>query len=367
MGLSLTMFKNKNHLLLGLTIIISSCGLHSVNYEPEVEESLTRNDIYSQSLSTDEKQQKIDFKEYFNKQWWIDFSDEKLNHLISEGLDKNFTVQEGLRRIRQASYMRSATGADRLPQLNARGTFQDVDGGFGIQGPYTEGAITLSWELDLFNRIGYQRTSLVYLEKAAEEDFTALRLSLSSEIALTYFRIIELNNRLSLLDQQIKVGNDYLNVIKLRFKEGYSSRVDVLQQESQLLNLKSQIPRAREELRSQQNQLDILVGQTPDGNERDVAKTLVNYNFDYSIGVPSDLILSRPDLRASQARVVSFDSSIGAAFADRFPRFSITGNLINRDVPVYGGVIQNFTGGVVLPLIDFGKIGTAPWDKNKSS
>lgn len=340
-------------------LFLNSCGMHSINYEPKVDEKLLEENNYSLSLSDSSSKERatklMDFKSYSKDVWWQSFSDERLDQFISDGLKSNYDLKAALARITKARYLRSASGAQRLPTLNARGNYQEVDGGFGIQGPFTEAALTLSWELDIFNRLGYQRTQLLFAEKATEEDYEALRLTLSSEIALTYFRIIEINNRLKLLDKQIKIGNEYLNVIRLRFKEGYSSKVDVLQQESQLLNLKSQIPRANEELRVQQNKLDILLGETPDGKERFVPKKLMNYSFDYSVGVPSELLLSRPDLRAASARVVSQDAAIGSAFADRFPSFSITGNLINRDVPVYGGVIKNFTGGVLLPIIDFGR------------
>jgi len=330
-----------------LILISSSCSVHKINENPQPKlESIP--DKFSVQTKENENNQP-------NKTWWSIFKDEKLNALIKKGLENNLTIPQALARIKQAMWNRKAISATRLPSLNAGAQINHIDGGFGAQGEFTDLQGSLSWEIDFFNRIGSEVDSLSYLERASYEDFEFIKLSLSAEIASTYFQIVEATSRLELLKRQVSTNQKYLDLLESRFQQGVSAKVDVLQQKGQLLNTQGLIPQTKADLRILHNHLDILLGEIPDGVNRDVSQTFKQIDFHTIVGVPSDLLLNRPDLRSSRDQLISFDAEIALAFADRFPRLTLTGTALQRNGSQYSGFIQSLTGGLLLPIIDWGR------------
>jgi NodT family efflux transporter outer membrane factor (OMF) lipoprotein len=288
--------------------------------------------------------------------WWLAFGDDKLDALIRRALENNFEVMQALARLDQAEALTRQAKAARLPALNLGADVEKewLDGDEQASTSRYGGA--LSWEIDAFNRLGAAALARQSEQQARREDVETVKLSLSAAVAETYFDAVENRNQLMLLEQQIDVDMDLLELTRLRFDAGLTASVDVLQQSSQLAETESLVPPFEAALRVSENRLDVLSGQAPDAESRvtddDRFVELKNLPF---VGVPSDLLLNRPDLRSIQNELIAADAQIGRAIAERLPRIMLDGTLLYEDGPDFSGPSALIMGSLVQPLLDWGR------------
>ena len=216
--------------------------------------------------------------------------------------------------------------------------------------------IALTWELDLWGRL----KSVVRAERAElaalREDYRALRLFLSAQVAEAYYQAVEQRMQYALLMDQRDLAETFLELLELRFLQGSATGVDLLQQRGQLAEIDAEVPVVQSELGFLENRLDVLVGMPPDGLDRtdDAALALPESARLPELGIPLDLLRNRPDLQALQYRVVASDYDVAAAIAERLPRVTLDGSLVYTD----GTNIPRLTGAGSLalfqPLLDWG-------------
>lgn len=287
--------------------------------------------------------------------WWTAFGDAKLDDLIQRSLDGNLDVLGAIARLDQATALTRQAEALRLPLLDieALGEKEWIEG--DPQKRNIRAGAALSWEIDVFNRIGFAALARQSEQMARAEDVEAVRLSLSAEVAGAYYDAISQRRQLVLLQRQIDVDRNLLELTELRFSGGLSASVDVLQQSSQLAETESLVPPTEAALRLSENRLDVLIGEAPDARNRvddeDAFANIADLPF---LGVPSDLLLNRPDLRALQKELVAADADIGRAIAERLPKITLEGAYYYEDGPVFTGPAAFLLGSLVQPLLDWG-------------
>ena len=287
--------------------------------------------------------------------WWITFTDPKLNDLIDKALTHNLTLQQAVARLDQARSLTRRAGSLRLPQVRivADRVTEWRDG--DQEDPVTRVGGAMRWEVDVFNRLGAAAMARQNEEAAFASAVDTVRLGLSAAVAEAYFDAVEQRLQLALLKRQVEVDRDLLELTELRFQSGLTASVDVLQQSSQLAETESLVPPAQAALRVAENRLDVLIGQAPDalnrvtGEDRFGAVTSLPF-----MGVPSDLLLNRPDLRALRSDLVAADAQIAQAIADRLPRLVLDGSLAYEDGPTLTGAAGTLLGTLVQPLLDWG-------------
>ncbi|MCA9414810.1 MAG: TolC family protein, partial [Candidatus Omnitrophica bacterium] len=119
---------------------------------------------------------------------------------------------------------------------------------------------------------------------------------------------------------------EILRRIELRFGQGQEevNIVDVLQQRSQVASVQAQFPLPKANAKVLSNRLSVLLGQPPTSATYETGANFPSFSEEFQAGVPSDLLMQRPDLRASANRLVSIDYAIGEAIADQYPRFVLS-------------------------------------------
>lgn len=289
--------------------------------------------------------------------WWRSFADPHLDRLVNAGLGGNFTLRQGMARIKQAGALKAQAGSLLFPaldgSLSSSSTWTD-DGGHDKRNTLD---LILSWEIDAWNRLSSA-------EKAAALDFEASRsglqetaLLLSSQIAQTYFELIEQRLQLALLERQITASKAFLELILLRFANGAASIVDIYQQRQQLSAIHTQIPVAESRLRTLGNRLQVLVGTVPAGDAViSVAADLPALPKLPALGIPADLLLNRPDLRRVRQELVAADYRVAEAVADRLPRLRLAGRGgFDAMDPGSDDLFLSLLGEAVAPILDWGK------------
>lgn len=220
---------------------------------------------------------------------------------------------------------------------------------------FTSG-LSLSWEADLWGRLRAAARAQAEEYAAAIQDYDALRLMLTSQVAEAYYFAVEQRLQYQLLLEQHESAETLLELIELRFLQGAASAVDVLQQKGQLAEIEAEIPIVHSQLRIFENRLDVLLGVAPDGADRtsEVASVLPGETSLPAVGVPVGLLQSRPDLRALNRRVVAADYRIASAIAERLPRLTLTGSLEYGDTSLASTLTATGAAGLFQPLLDWG-------------
>ncbi len=327
-----------------LGIFLASCQPHDIDYFPvPIEEGAGEYSISSLGSRSE------------SQVWWAAFGDSKMDILIREAVTNNYDVMQAIARLNQAASLTRQSKATRLPQLNLEANSrQEWSEGEDRERLNRIGG-ALEWEIDVFNRLGSAAIARQSEEAARLEDIEAVRLSLSAEVAEAYFDAVEQRKQLELLQNQIDTDRKLLELTKLRFESGLTSSVDVWQQNSQLAEIESLVPPTEVILRVAENRLDVLIGQAPDGLDRVTEEdNFATIGELPSLGVPSDLLLHRPDLRALRNELVAADAQIGQAISERLPRVMLDGAFFYEDGLELSGPVGFILGSLVQPLIDWG-------------
>lgn len=319
---------------------------------------------------------------------WQDFvQDAALRELIGLALQGNRDLRGVALAIEQARAQYQIRRADQLPGVSAalNGQRSVPNPGADSDGPkvnslYTVGVGVAGWELDFFGRVAALKDAALANYLATEEAARAAQISLVASVAGTWLQLKTDTELLALAERTLATREQSLALVRLRFEQGASSALDLRQAES--LIAVAQGARAQQQgLRAQDvNLLALLVGapiperllpplQAPalrqaagaaPGAMAAPVPALPGF-APIPTGLPSDLLLHRPDIRAAEQQLIAANANIGAARANFFPRITLTASL-GRVSTALDGLLGNggsgawsFGPGLMLPLFDGGR------------
>jgi multidrug efflux system outer membrane protein len=296
-----------------------------------------------------------------NIEWQRFFTDARLQQLIGMALANNRDLRVSVLNIEQARAAFQIQRSARFPALNAGLTANRAStaGDAPLTSVYQAGLSVTAFELDLFGRVRNLSDSALAQYLATEEARKAAQISLVATVANTYLAQLADEEQLALTQQTLKTREESLRLTKLRFENGVVSKLD-LQQAVSLVEGARAVLAQQQRLRAQDiNALTLLVGQ-PIPDNLPAGATLATTNLpDLPAGMPSDLLISRPDIRAAEQQLVAANADIGAARANYFPRISLTGSAGSASQELSGlfksgSFGWTFAPSAILPLFDFG-------------
>jgi len=292
--------------------------------------------------------------------WWTSFGDPALNRQIAYSLSENLTLASALQRLRAAAALARREESDLLPDLNgvssAEGTFRSFgpdDGLFSL-------GLETSYQVDLWGQIESRVEAEWLRASATREDYHAIALTLSAEIAGTWFSLIEAHAQLELLAEQLETNLLGLKLQETRFKGG-DERVgsaDVLRQRQLVESTREQMVIARARVDVLEHRLAVLEGRPPQNARYDVGSALPPLPPLPSTGLPSELIHRRPDVRRDYLALVAADRDLSAAITDRYPRLDLGGSLTTlatRSTNLFQDWIFVIAGQIFAPIFDGGQ------------
>jgi NodT family efflux transporter outer membrane factor (OMF) lipoprotein len=307
--------------------------------------------------------------------WWRRFEDPALEALIERSLADNLELRGAYARLAQADAVVEQATAGMWPQLELQ--FQATrrrlnPAAFGSPAPASEqtlfqGSLAAGYELDLWGRVRASMAAGTLEHEASRDDLEAVAMSLSAQVADTWFQLSEARSQLELLREQQKVNETFLELVQARFDQGMASALDVLQQRQAVIGARRRAQPVEVQLALLEQQLSVLTGRLPTAT---VARPgpLPAAPPVPELGVPAELLSRRPDVRAAQRRVEAQDYRVAAAIADRFPSLRLTASMGFQatDLGAFlDGFVWNLVGGLVAPLIDGGRR-AAEVDRNRA-
>ena len=186
-----------------------------------------------------------------------------------------------------------------------------------------------SWELDVWGQVrrGVQSATANLVAKIA--DYDDILITVTGDVATAYVTIRELQQEVALAQKNVAAQSESLRIATLRFKNGVTTELDVDEATALLNNTKAEVPDLQADLAKAKNALAVLVGVPPGQIDGLLNRpgAIPNPPAEIGIGIPSDLLRRRPDIRAAEMRAAAQSAQIGVAKADLYPQFGISGTI----------------------------------------
>ncbi|WP_240928113.1 TolC family protein [Thalassoroseus pseudoceratinae] len=292
--------------------------------------------------------------------WWTSFGNEDLDRQIDYSLNENLTLVSAFQRLRQAEAVTRREASDLFPDLNGVSTAEQGFSSFDTDdGLFTLG-LDASYQVDLWGQIESRVDAERLRASATAEDYQAIALTLSAEIARAWFSLIEAYAQLELLEEQLETNALGLKLQETRFRGG-DDRVgsaDVLRQQQLVESTREQMVIARSRVDVLEHQLAVLQGRPPQDATYDVGSTLPNLQPLPLTGLPSELIHRRPDVRRDYLAMLAADRDLASAITDRYPRLDLGGSLTTlatRSTNLFQDWIFIIGGQLFAPIFDGGQ------------
>ena len=295
-------------------------------------------------------------------EWRRFFTDARLQQLITLALANNRDLRIAVLNIEQARAQYDIRSADQWPTVNAglSGSRLPTSSG-GISSTYSAGVLVTAYELDLFGRVRSLGDAALAQYLASEEARKATQISLVATVATSYLALQGDEELLRVTRETLLTRETSLRLIKLRFDKGASSLIDLRQAESLLESARVALAQTTRQRALDENALVLLLGQPlpatlPDGVPITTAATLP----ELASGLPSDLLVRRPDIRQAEQQLIAANANIGAARAAFFPRITLTGSLGSASNEL-SGLFKAGSGGwsfapqLLQPVFDAGR------------
>lgn len=260
-------------------------------------------------------------------EWQNFFADPQLKNLIAQALEHNRDLRIAVLNIQQARALYQVREADLFPSINAAISAQrePSTSGKGQSNTYLLGLAVTSYEFDFFGRIRSLSQSALAQYLATAEARKNVQIGLVAAVANNYLALLADNEQLKLTEQTLKTREEQFKLTKLKFDQGVISELDIRQTESLLESARATSAELQRQRARDYNALTLLVGQPL---QADVAQGASLNNMQLSApipaGLPSDLLVYRPDIRAAEQQLIAANANIGAARAAFFPNISLT-------------------------------------------
>jgi len=349
---------NRTILIAGMTVYLTGCaGWRSIG-TPETLE-LPPEYIYADSTGV-----------YLDDPWWTTIDDPGLSAILEEAFAENLSLQLAFTRLEQSRQLLKSANSTWFPMAGASGTWSEADyldknsanQQFSmslLQQAFSAG-MTAAYEIDLWGRLKASREASAADYRATKYDLNAMALSLSANVARTYYTIVELKLQLDLMVKTIDSYAANKRMIEGRYGRGLVSSLDVYQAESILKGALAQKTVVETRLALTENQLAVILGKYP-GTEISVKEMEIPSGYEVpQPGIPSELLQRRPDIMAAYQRLVAADRRAAEAVANRFPSFSLTGTISGGGDDLSAALdpdnmIWSAIGNVALPIFEGGR------------
>lgn len=299
-----------------MTLLLAGCAVGPDYRQPDL-------DVGVQYRAAQGWTQAGDATAVLPQDWWRRYGDPLLDDMMQRLQRDNLTIQQAEARYRQAVAGLNVTQAGMLPGLSVNGAGTRSGSGATAAGTQYSLSGTVSWEADVWGRIRRSVEAGDAGVQASAADVAASRLSMQSTLAQTYFRLRALDVERSLYARTLAAYERSLQMTENRFQAGVAAPSDVATSRAQLENARVQDMALARQRAVYEHALAVLLGQAPSAFGLAQNDGLVQVPV-VPVGLPSELLLRRPDVVAAERRVAQANAGIGVAQAAWFPSLTLS-------------------------------------------
>lgn len=339
-------------LVIAVALTLSACGTTSPMLKPAVTAPVSWGENAPQNGTV------------VSADWWSTFGSAELQGLVQQALAGSPDLAIATERVRQAEAQVRIAGSSLFPSLDlgygtsARRT-NDSRGSSSTEA--SSASLSVSYELDLWGRNRSGVRSAESSLAATTFDRDTARLTLIAGVATGYFQVLSLRSRLGVARENLSIAERVLELVSARARNGAASALDVSRQQAAVISQRASLMPLEQQERQTVNALAILTGQVPQGfavNATGVAGLDVPA---IDPGLPSALLVRRPDLASAEARLASANANVAAARAALLPSISLTGSAGAASaalLSILGGPTTTLSLGlsILQPIFDGGRL-----------
>jgi NodT family efflux transporter outer membrane factor (OMF) lipoprotein len=277
--------------------------------------------------------------------WWMEFNDSLLDSLIERAVTSNMDLRVAEARIRESRAQLGVVGADLWPSVDVSGSYSRNRASGNAVGSPSQGAVAAptggrelendffrtgfdaGWEIDIFGGARRRVEAAEADVDASIEDRRSVLVSLLGDVAKNYIDLRGWQKQLAVAQANFQAQQETLDLTKVRFEAGLANDLEVAQAEGQANTTAAQIPVLESALKQTAYRLDVLLGAEPGTLWGELANPapIPALPPRAQVGMPAELLRRRPDIRRAERQLASATAQIGAATADLYPKFSLTG------------------------------------------
>lgn len=259
--------------------------------------------------------------------WWRNFHDSALNQYVDQALRHNSDVLIARERVNEYQARVYAADGSLFPTLDAglsgsRARAQSAATGQPIHSTLYKGGLTASYDVDLW---GANRSAVDAAQASLESQkaaAAAASLTVATSVSVGYITLLSLDQQLHVTEQTLKSREDAYNLAKRQFETGYTSRLELMQADSELRSTRAQVPLLRHQIAQQENALSVLLGANPGSIKRNEFDHLTPLALPSQL--PSTLLNRRPDIVQAQRQLVAADATLASSQAKLLPSINLT-------------------------------------------
>lgn len=288
-----------------LLLLFSSCKIGRKYVRPDLH--------LPETIVPDEQDSAV----YADLKWWEVYTDTVLQSLINKTLAYNKDMLIATSRIKEMAILKRIDLANLLPsvggKISAEREFEN-DGGNNKDITNTfEGKLLFSWELDLWGNLRWGREKGIAEYLQSVEAQRALQMTLVATVAEAYFELIALDNELSIVRRTLATREEGVRQAKLRFEGGLTSETSYQQAQVELARTATLVPELERQIVNKENDIAFLAGEYPNAVKRGIMKQEITLPEYLPVGLPSDLLKRRPDMREAEQKLIAANAQVGIA------------------------------------------------------
>ena len=257
--------------------------------------------------------------------WVGSFSDGTLTQLVNEALGSNTNIRGAAARFEAAAARAKIARADKLPSVNASGSFSRTETNLPFQVPTNiDFGVTANWEADLWGRIRDGVNASNFELGASQADYAGARLSIAGQVSQAWFDLIEARLLTELSERDVDTQERALRLTQRRFEGGVTGSSDVRLARSSVANAQALQASREQRLSAITRQLEVLLRRYP-AEELQAAPDLPTLPRLSGAGTPGYVLRKRPDILALEQRLKAQGLQIDIARKNLLPTLSLRG------------------------------------------
>ena len=302
-------------------ILIAGCTVGPNYHRPVVQTPTAFRDL------REKPQAEAQAASYADLPWWQVFQDQQLQELIRTALKQNYDLQLATERINAERAQLQITRSNQLPQVQGDANFSGgKEQAFQTKSNFLSLTADAAFELDFFGRLRRATEAARANLLASEEGQHTVTLTLVSDVASAYFRLLQLDLQLQISRDTVMTQQDSVKLTSFRLSNGVATKLDVLQAQQVLDSANSQVPDFERQIGQEEDAISILLGNYPADVKRGRPLTQQLLPPEVPAGMPSSLLERRPDIRQAEQVLIAANADIGVAKAEFFPQIELTGS-----------------------------------------
>jgi len=294
--------------------------------------------------------------------WWEVFKDTTLQKLIRKTLENNKDFKIASAKVEELAALKRISWAKLLPEANLSiyGQKEGLNYGGDDFKPDPEFAMKgiVNWELDLWGNLRWGKEKGYAEYMVGLEEQRAMKMSLVAQVAELYFELVALDHELNTVRRTLKARGEGVKLAKIRFEGGLTSETSYLQAKLEYARTFALIPDLERKIIRKENEILLLAGTYPNQVEREKMLEDEQLPRIVPVGLTSDLLERRPDVRKAEYQLKVSNAALGIAYTNMFPRISLTSHF-GVETDELNALLKSpmyfLSANLLSPLFSFGK------------